>query len=171
MGACAPANGPSSNPSPGRVIAVDADGRVLRQAGGDERSRAVFPASKDRAWKALVASYTELGIMPTVADMATGQYGNVAFAFPRRFATRPIGQFFDCGSNLTGALVDAGQVTAAIITTLTPLSDSTTAAATQVSGTLRRNDGAAGEPIHCTSTGALEEHLRMATERKLTPAP
>jgi hypothetical protein len=170
-GGCAPNNASSFDPGPGRVLAVDAEGRALRQATPDGRARATFSARKDRVWKALVASYSDLGITPTVADAATGQYGSVAFVVPRRLASRPVGQFFHCGSSFTGTSEDAGQVSAVVLTTLTPLSDSTTSAATQVMGTLRSNDGSSGGGIHCTSTGALEEHLRVAIEKQLKPAP
>jgi len=84
---------------------------------------------------------------------------------------RPIAQFFDCGSTLTGPMVDAGRVTAVVVTTLSPLPDGTTSASTRVTGTLRRNDGASGDPIVCSSTGAIEEHLRTATEKRLASAP
>jgi hypothetical protein len=168
---CAPTNASSFDPGPDRILSVSADGRVLRQATGDEGTRATFSARKDRVWKALMATYADLGITPTVADAATGQYGSMAFVVPRRLASRPIGQFFHCGSSFTGASVDNGQVTAVVLTTLTPLSDSTTSAATQVRGTLRPNDGSSGGVSACTTTGALEEHLRKAIEKQLTPAP
>ncbi|HEY5441739.1 MAG TPA: hypothetical protein VIJ90_10705 [Gemmatimonadaceae bacterium] len=168
---CGPSNTPTPDPTPQRVLVVDSDGKVIHQSTGDDQSRVTFPAQMDRVWRALVASYADAGIDPTISDRATGRYGNAAFAVPRRMIGRPIGQVFDCGSNLTGALVDAGHVTAVVITTLSSLPDSTTSASTRVTGSLRRSDGSSSAPILCTSTGAIEEYLRIATLKRLAMAP
>jgi hypothetical protein len=168
---CAPSNIPTPNPAPDRVLVVDTDGRVMRQSTADEHSRVKFSAPMDKVWRALVAGYADIGIDPTISDPATGRYGSAGFVVPRRVLGRPIGQFFDCGAGLTGPMVDAGRVTAVVITTLSRLSDGTTSASTHVTGTLRRNDGFSGDPIVCSSTGAIEEHLRTATEKRLAPTP
>jgi hypothetical protein len=165
------ANTPNPNPTPDRVLAVDETGKIMRQTTADEHSTVVFPASKAKVWKALVASYAELGVDPTIADPATGTYGNTAFLVPKRVMGRAIGQFFDCGSGMTGALVDAGRVTATVVTTLTALSDSTTSASTHVTGSLRRNDGVASNALVCSSTGSIEEHIRTATLKRLESVP
>ncbi|MEP6733834.1 MAG: hypothetical protein ABJE10_24520 [bacterium] len=167
IGGCAPTNTPSTDVSPDRVLVVDADGKVLRTA-ADDRTRVIFPGPKDKVWRALIGSYADAGIEPTLSDAAAGRYGNTAFAVPRRIAGRPIGQFFDCGSSLTGALVDAGRVTALVITTLSSLPDSTTAGSTRVTASLRRNDGSSSDGINCASTGALEELLRASTMKRLS---
>ena len=164
---CASSSIPTPDQTPDRVLAVNAEGKVIRQSTVDEHSGAKFAAPMDKVWRALVASYADLGIDPTISDPATGRYGSAGFVAPRRMMGRPIAQFFDCGSTLTGLVVDAGRVTAVVITTLSSLSDSTTAASTHVSGTLRRNDGSSGDPVVCSSTGMIEEHLRTATEKRL----
>jgi len=170
-GACGPSNIPTPDPTPDRVLVVNTDGKVMRQSTGDEHSRVKFFAPMDKVWHALVASYADLGIDPAISDPATGRYGNAAFVVPRRVMGRPIAQFFDCGSTLTGPMVDAGRVTAVVITTLSPLPDGTTSASTRVTGILRRNAGSSGDPIVCSSTGAIEEHLRTATEKRLADTP
>ena len=143
-GGCASSNGHPMGAAPERILAVDATGKVLRQSTSDERSQVTFAAPLSRVWVALRASYAEAGIEPTVSDAAAGQYGNAAFAVPRRLMDRPIAQFFDCGIGLNGPLVSAGRVTALVMTTLTPLPDGTTSAMTQVTGSLRRSDSATG---------------------------
>jgi hypothetical protein len=164
--ACAP-TGPVPTPSPDRVLLIDESGRAVRQSTFDENARVVFRAPLDRVWSALVAGYTDLGIEPSVVDRASGQYGNTRFIVPRRVMDRPIGDFFRCGSGLSGPLVDQGRVIANIVTTLAPMPDGTTSALTHVSGQLRRHDGASSEPIVCASTGALEDHIRQATEQRV----
>ena len=139
----------------------------MRQSTADEHSHVTFSAPIDQVWRALIASYTDLGINPTVSDPATGRYGNLGFVVPSRLQGKPVGHFFDCGSTMTGSLVDVGQVTATVVTTLSALPDGTTSAVTQVTGTLRRNEGVSSDPIVCASTGAIEDHLRKATELRL----
>jgi len=164
--ACAPPSTPT--PAPDRVLAIDSDGRVLRRSTADENARASFAAPIDKVWSALVLSYTDLGIDPSVADRAVGRYGNGSFVAPRRIAGRPLGNYFSCGSGLTGPYIDSGRLTANVVTTLQVAPDSSTIAVTYASGTLRRNDGSSTDPIVCASTGALEEQLRKGVESRLT---
>ncbi len=168
-GACASTG--SAPPAPAdRVLAVDTDGRVIRRSALDERTHASFAAPIDRVWSALMLSYADAGIAPSVSDRAAGQYGNPGLALSRRFSGRPLSDFFDCGSGMTGPYVEAGRLTAHVLTTLSSATDSTTNAMTTVSGTLRRNDGASSDPIICASTGSLEELLRRGVEARLATA-
>ena len=164
---CASSNTPNPDSARDRILVVDSQGRVMRQSTADERSRVTFSAPIDQVWRALVASYGDLGINPTVADPATGRYGNLGFVVPSRLQGKPVGHFFDCGSTMTGSLVDVGQVTAVVVTTLSTLPGGTTSAETRVTGTLRRNDGASSDQIVCASTGAIENYLRGAIELRL----
>lgn len=163
--ACAPPSTPT--PSPDRVLAVDSDGRVLRRSTSDEMSRATFAAPVDKVWPALVLSYSDLGIEPSIADRASGRYGNGNFVAPRRIAGRPLGEFFNCGSGLTGPYIDNGRLTANVVTTIRAAPDGTTIATTHATGTLRRNDGTSTDPLVCASTGGLEERLRRSIEQRL----
>jgi hypothetical protein len=167
--ACAPPSTPM--PGPDRVLITDSDGRVIRRSTSDEMSRTTFAAPVQNVWPALVLSYADLGIEPTVADRAAGRYGNGGFVMPRRFNGRGIGDFFHCGSGLTGPLVDAGRLTANVVTTIASASGESTVAVTYVTGTLRRNDGSSTDPVLCASTGALEETLRRGIEARLAGKP
>ncbi len=84
---------------------------------------------------------------------------------------RPIGAFFQCGSGLTGPLIENGRLTADIVTSLTANPDGTTTAITHAGGFLRKNDGSSSDPIRCATTGALEEHIRTSMEAKLKATP
>jgi hypothetical protein len=163
--ACAPVGVPT--PAPDRVLAVDSDGNVIRRSTADEKARASFKAPVDRVWPALVMSYAEMGIEPAVADRETGRYGNGGFTPPRRLAGRSIGSYFNCGSGLTGPYIDAGRLTANVITQVQPSNDGGTTAVTYATGVLRRYEGAATDPIVCASTGLLEEELRKGVEKHL----
>jgi hypothetical protein len=165
--ACAPAATPAT-PAPDRILAVDANGNVIRRSTADENARVTIKAPIDKVWPALVLAYADMGIDPSVADRGAGRYGNGNFTAPRRINGRPLAEFYNCGSGLTGPYIENGRLTANVVTTLQSGPDGTTLANTYASGTLRRNDGTSSDPIVCASTGALEEALRRAIERRLT---
>jgi hypothetical protein len=165
--ACAPTATPAT-PAPDRVLAVDANGNVIRRSTADENARATIKAPIDKVWPALVLAYADMGIEPSVADRGAGRYGNGNFTAPRRINGRPLAEFYNCGSGLTGPYIENGRLTANVVTTLQPGPDGTTLSSTYATGTLRRNDGTSSDPIVCASTGALEEALRRAIERRLT---
>ena len=165
VAACAPPSTPT--PAPERILVIDSDGRVIRRSTSDENARAMFKAPVDKVWPALVLSYADFGIEPSVADRGLGRYGNNNFIAPKRINGRPIGDFFHCGSGLTGPYIDSGRLTANIVTIIQPAPEGTTSAITYASGTLRRNEGTSTEPMVCSSTGALEEQIRINIERRL----
>ncbi len=164
--ACAPA-APSPAPSPDRVVVVGADGNVIRQSTADENSRTTYAASPAKVWPALAAAYSALGIQPTVADRATGQYGNAGFIVPRRIVGRNIGEFFSCGSDMTGPRIDKGRVYGNMMSVLTDDGAGGSVIVTHVSASLRPNTGSASDPITCASTGALETLLHKNVEQQL----
>ena len=166
LAGCAPASPSSSAPPPVRVLAVDSDGTVIRRS-SDDKARLTFAAPVDKVWSALVLAYAELGIQPTVAARAEGRYGNTGFIMPKRIGKRPIGDFFQCGSGMAGPYVDAGRLTANVLTSIQSTSNGSTIGTTHVSGSLRRNEGASADPIICASTGAIEEQIRKSIERRL----
>jgi len=152
---------------PDRVDRVDETGNIILERGRDERARATIAGKVNRVFDAVAASYTELGIPPTLVDRTEYRYGNVGFTVPNSFAGGRVEQYFDCGSDITGALAGRGRLVAAVVTTLTVQDSVTTLAATQVTGTLRRADGTSTRPVTCASTGALEEQLRKTVERRM----
>jgi hypothetical protein len=154
-------------PAPDRVLAVDSDGNIIRRSTGDEKARVEFKAPVDRVWPALVMSYAELGIEPTVADRGAGRYGNGGFVAPRRLGGKALAAYFNCGSGLAGPYIDAGRLTTSVVTYVQAGSDGSTTAVTYASGTLRRHEGASADPIVCASTGLLEEEIRKGVEKQL----
>jgi hypothetical protein len=165
--ACGPANAPTPMPGPDRILAVDRDGKVIRQSTVDEHFRVTFDAPMARVWRAVVVSYAELGIDPTVADRAQGRYGNESFIVPRRFMGRPITEIFRCGSGLTGPNVERGRVVADVVSTLNSASDSSTVVFTHVASRVFSNEGTSTEPMFCPSSGIIETELQAAITRNL----
>jgi hypothetical protein len=164
--ACAPA-APSPAPSPDRVLVVNQDGSVVRQSTSDENSRSTYRATPAQVWPALVMAYTTLGIQPTTNDRSIGQYGNAGFIVPRRIAGRPIGDYFSCGTGITGPRIDTGRVYGDMMSVVTDDGAGGSIVVTHVSAYLRPNSGNASDPIPCASTGALELLLRRNIEHNL----
>jgi hypothetical protein len=154
-------------PAPERVLAVNADGRVIRQSTSYEKEATVFSAPIDRVWTALQLGYAALGIQPTVSDRGAGRYGNEGFIAPRRMLDHSLGEFFTCGTGLGGPLIDQGRLYVYMVTTLTPSANGATTGATHLTARLQRNEGTSAEPIRCGSTGQLEEALRLQVEKQL----
>ena len=167
LAACASSTASPAS-SPDRILVVDSDGKVIRQSTADENARITFAAPLDRVWPAIRLAYDDLGLEPTVSDRSSGRYGNAGFIAPRRMMGRPLGEFFSCGSGLTGPLIEAGRLHANVVSTLIDDGKGGTIVLTHVSASLKRNDGTSTNPITCSSTGALEEYIRSATEKRLT---
>jgi hypothetical protein len=161
-------NAPAAEaPKPERTIGVDVGGNVVKTYSMDDEAQHTFAAPEDRVFNAVVAAYTLAGIPPTVADRPGHRYGNEGFIVPREFAGGKIGDFFRCGDDLGGPLVNRGTVVANVVTTLAATSPGSTVTTTSVSARVRRNDGASSVPVTCTTTGRLEEQLRQAIATRL----
>lgn len=172
LAACGPVTQGSATSAPAdRVIQTDIRGDVIRQNGLNDRTSASFTAPPERVWPAVIAAYADLGLEGNYADQSNGRYGLRNFTLPRNLRGQRPGALFSCGASLTGDLADAGTINAEIITTIAATPEGTTNATFYVTGWVRRNDGNASGPVACSSTGKLEEMLRIGTERKLAEAP
>jgi hypothetical protein len=156
---------------PERIIAVDGQGSVMRQSTAHESSVVEYAAPMDRVWNAVMLAYGDLGIDPAVADRANGVYGTRNFLAPKSIGGRPLGDYFRCGSGLTGGSIESGRLTLSMVTTLSPAGGGATRALTRLTGMLRRSDGSSTEPVVCASAGALEARLRAAVQQHLSSSP
>jgi hypothetical protein len=160
---------PQSGSSPDRVIAIDMNGRIIRQSTDDGRTQLSFRAPIEQVWRAVIISYMTLGIKPTDASRTDWRYGNGGFVMSRQFADRSSSDYFRCGEDLGGAYIDRGRLIARVMTTLRAGADGATVASTEVTGVLRRTDGARSTPIECSSTGVIERRLQQSIEETLQP--
>jgi hypothetical protein len=164
--ACATAN-PSPSPSADRVLVVDSDGTPIHQSTSDQSARAFFAAPVAKVWPAVMLSYSDLGIQPSISDRAAGRYGSEGFVAPRHMMGRPLGDYFRCGYGMTGPVIDAGRLYGSVVSTITDDGKGGSVVFTYVTGSLRRNDGSSSDPINCGSTGAIEEYIRTATTKHI----
>lgn len=164
--ACASGGATPTTNAPDRVIMTTQDGSVLRQQ-IDAATKADFAASPDKVWAAVVGSYADLGIEANTSDKSQWHYAALNFIVPRRIRNVGITSLFNCGSSMTGPVADQGRIMADIVTKLRPNADGTTSATLYVDGMLKKNEGTSSDPVHCSSTGRLEELLRTTINRKL----
>jgi hypothetical protein len=165
-GACASGGSTPTTRSPDRVIMTTQDGSVLRQQ-IDAATKATFPSSPDKVWAAVVGAYADLGIEANSWDKTQGHYAAQNFIMPRRIKNVGITALFSCGSSMTGPVADQGRIMADVVTKLLPNPDGTTSATIYVDGMLKKNEGASSDPIHCSSSGRIEELLRKSITMQL----
>ena len=167
--ACAPP-APVGVPTPTRVTAVKEDGEVQRTGASEEYADFTVHATRDAVWRAVVDTYVSMNILPTINDRAGGTFGNQGFVMPRGFNGHLSRDYIDCGVTIKGPRVDTGRLTVTMVSTLLPADSSGVQVRTRVTGIVRNNDGASGEPITCTSTGELENALRAGVMLRLATA-
>ena len=133
----------------------------------DNGVRVSFAAPRDSVWKALLAAYTDIGLLPDVADEHTGAVG--ATRIPMRAVYRGMrtSALFSCGETPTGAeQADAGQIVANMSSQLTA-TDSASTVATMVDAYVIPDGGTSSNSLHCGSTGEIEAQLQKAIARRL----
>jgi len=162
--ACATTAVPSATSNTTPEVLVDERGQVYRTTDGP--TAASFPTPPDSTFKALVASYTAIGIDPMTIDPQQRIVSRQGMIFRTRFQGRPLSAAFDCGNGQFGPRADDGRIraniTSQVIGTGTGSSMTTT-----VEATLTVNDGASRDPIRCVSHGGIEEALRREMSNRL----
>ncbi len=137
---------------------------LYRDSRGSRHGIGEAPA---QVWPALVRTYNELEIPLGSIEPAQHRLGNNALAVQRRLAGEPISRLLNCGTDGFGSpLADKYQVTVSLITVLEAGEGGTTQMQTWLSGTAI-NRGVSGAPVHCGTTGRLEERIALTLQRQL----
>ncbi|MGH7575811.1 MAG: hypothetical protein ACREM1_11895 [Longimicrobiales bacterium] len=124
----------------------------------------VVALSPDAAWTAVLDFYRELGIPIEAHDPAGRVIASEAFRAPRRLLDRPLSDYLDCGTSLTGARVNTWSVSAQLMTQVESTGEGT-AVRSRLTATARPRDGSSTPPVPCSSLGVLErEVVRRVSE-------
>lgn len=124
-------------------------------------------APRDSVWKALLGAYTDIGLLPDVADASTGAVG--ATRIPMRGVYRGMrtSTLFSCGVTATGAeQADVGQIVANVSSQLTGDASGSTVS-TMVDAYVIPDGGTSSNSLHCGSTGEIESRLHKAVSTRL----
>ncbi|HEY9225963.1 MAG TPA: hypothetical protein VIP11_04905 [Gemmatimonadaceae bacterium] len=124
-----------------------------------ERPRAVgmsIPAAPAAVWLAVKSVYTEWEIPVTVENPSVHQIGNQNFYKTRTMAGRPMPEWVDCGSGMTGPKAGSYRIYISLLTDVSPDGQGGTKVQTTFIPVGQDMMGNSTDRIPCGSTGRLE---------------
>lgn len=164
--ACVAAPKPgAATPDMTPTVLIDENGRVYRTT--DVAARASFTASADSTFRAVIASYSALGIEPSFVDPEQRMVIRQHMLFRDKFQGRRLSEFFDCGTGQFGPRADDGRVLADVTSRVAP-NGAGAMLTTTIEASLTANDGVARDRIRCVSHGTIEEQLRREASNRLS---
>ena len=125
-----------------------------------ERPRATaisIAAPASNVWLAVKAVYAEMDIPIVVDNPAVHQLGNANFAKSRVLAGRPMNEFVDCGSGMTGPKAMSYRIYISLLTQVSGNADGTTTVQTTFVPMGQDVSGGSSDRIPCGSTGRFEQ--------------
>ena len=144
---------------------VDADRDVYRQT--EQGVPVLFTASRDDVWKALVAAYSDIGLLPDAADTSMWAVGRSKIVMRGAYKGTRTSALFSCGETATGSSqADLGQVIANMRSQITG-AGSSMRVSTLVDAWVIPDGGTSSSALHCGSTGLLEQKLHKAVAARL----
>ena len=124
----------------------------------------------DKAWAAVPAVYSELGIQPGVIDSKQHVYGNPGAKYRRELGHKRMSAYFDCGAEAGIANADSYDMLVRVLTQVVPTDGGLSKIRTQAEATAHAN-AVSGSPVRCSSTGALEERIaKMVSDQAVRAA-
>ena len=149
-----------------RSVTVDEDRHVFRST--DNGVKMTFKAPRDSVWRALVGAYTDLGLLPEVADTSTWVVARMKIPMRRVYEGMRTSTLFACGEDATGrANADNGQIIASARTQITSGDAGATKVSTMVDAYVIPDGGTSSNALHCGSTGTIEGRLHKAVSARL----
>jgi hypothetical protein len=120
----------------------------------------------DRVWIALQSAYGQLAIPVTLFDSRRFELGNPGYR-ARQIGKQRLSRYLDCGRGITAVpYADEYSVTIVVTTLLRAGKGNTTTMEHAVGGSAVPRD-VSGNPVHCTSTGKLEEEILQYVAERL----
>src|SRR5215210_942577 len=156
-GVIACASSPSAKPREDRAQTITLESTqgagtgmvVLRPDLSGVREPMELPANK--VWSSLPAAYNALAIPLTGVDTLARSVSH-SVAANRHFLRRPVSQFVDCGTSITGSNADSYTVRLNVRSSVDSLAASTSTVNSRVDATANTSGGTK----RCSSSGALE---------------
>lgn len=122
-------------------------------------SRHTITASPAQVWAALPIVYEKLQIPVGTVDPTARRFGHPSLVVNRTLAGERVSRSLNCGESGFGPPVaDSYQVNVSVLTTLEPTPGGGTRIETQLTGSATAR-GVSSAPVHCASTGRLEEQI------------
>ena len=137
--------------------------RVSNSDGGITR---YVQATPEEVWKTLLVTYNELELPITALAAGTQRISSSSKRAPRTLAGKPLRDYLDCGSGISGPRVDSYDVAYTLVSVVTPAGDSTAVQSSLVASATSRG-GTSSAPVDCVTTGSLEKRIARLIELKL----
>jgi hypothetical protein len=114
-------------------------------------------AAPATVWIAVKKVYTDLDIPVVVENPGARQIGNQNFFKMRQFAGRPMTEFVDCGSGMTGPKAATYKIYMSLLTMVIPDGKGGTTVQATFVPTGQDMGGTSSDRIPCATTGRLEQ--------------
>ena len=126
-----------------------------------------FAGPRDRVFAAVDSAMTSLGIPLDIRDAASGVVGTGRLKTQRRLAGVPMSRWLDCGVGARGSTADVYQVSLALLGMVRARQADSVEVRVAFAAGAQDFSGPLGDPISCSSTGALEERVLNAVAARL----
>lgn len=124
----------------------------------------------DKAWAAVPTVYGELGIQPGVIDSKQHVYGNAGAKYRTKLGNQRMSKYFDCGATAGMSNADSYDMLIRVLTQIVPADGGLSKLRTQAEATAHAN-AVSGNPVRCSSTGALEARIaQMVSDQAVRAA-
>ena len=123
--------------------------------------RTEFPAPRMETFRVTAAVMeTELKIDLKVRDSTAGVVGNMELVKMRSLGRTALSRYVSCGQGMTGPNADSYRVYLALIAFVDTVPDKGVRLSVALAGAAQDLQGSSKPPVKCSSTGALEGHIR-----------
>ncbi|CAA9372557.1 MAG: hypothetical protein AVDCRST_MAG68-5665 [uncultured Gemmatimonadetes bacterium] len=167
VGACASPGGGAGESAPAAGPRVPGD-RWLAEtpdARAETAVSEVIPVAADEVYALLDEAYASLGIEVASASAGERKMGNTYFTATRRLGPRLVSEYVRCADNpLGGSMADTKPVRFSVLSTVTPLAESSRLSTRVQASTAT---GERGGALLCTSTGLLEAGIAREVKLRL----
>ncbi|MDB4877130.1 MAG: hypothetical protein JWM41_3576 [Gemmatimonadetes bacterium] len=159
VGGCVSANTPAEETTPRQAAIYQSreTGTLLAEA---PRSVAITIAAPPAAvWVAVKKVYSDFEIPVTVENMPAHQLGNANFYKSRELGGRPMGDFVDCGSGMTGPKASSYRIYISLLTEVSTDGKGGTDVHTTFVPMGQDMSGNSTDRIPCGSSGRFEQYF------------
>jgi hypothetical protein len=162
LAGCASSNSQPASTITDRVVMIDQNGHVYHSTDVSTAQDFLVAAPPATTLAVLTQTYNDLHIPIATLSTESSQVGNKQFRVPgHSLAGHRLSLLLDCGVEPTVGIqrADTYDVTMTVLSAAIS-SGSGTSVTTDVEGTAK-SIGVSGDPLHCTTTGRLEEEIRV----------
>ena len=128
---------------------------------------ATILAPVDSVWNVLGPIFLDLGVEPQTVDQPEHFLANTSFQVHGALGGVNVSHYLDCGSNISGSLVNQGSISMSLTVQVVKDSVASSILKSQVDGFAVQR-GLQPQKVHCASTGELEARIARMVRDALT---